>query len=104
MWRAPSVDVNLQARASGGGPAAARQTVRYEMTAAGELGKAFEWRLGEVSQVDPRLCIPLRQRHAKRYVESGLALIGALARRRAALADAERGPVKGEEPPPPWRQ
>ena len=41
-----------------------------------ELGKAFEWRLGEVTQVDPRLCIPLRQRHAKRYVESGLALIG----------------------------
>ncbi len=41
-----------------------------------ELGKAFEWRLGEVSQVDRRLCIPLRQRHAKRYVESGLALIG----------------------------
>ena len=41
-----------------------------------ELGKAFEWRLGEVSQVDPRVCIPLRQRHAKRYVESGLALIG----------------------------
>ncbi|MEO4048573.1 2-octaprenyl-3-methyl-6-methoxy-1,4-benzoquinol hydroxylase [Pseudomonas sp. CAU 1711] len=41
-----------------------------------ELGKAFEWRLGQVTQVDPRLCIPLRQRHAKRYVESGLALIG----------------------------
>lgn len=41
-----------------------------------ELGKAFEWRLGAVSTVDPRLCIPLRQRHAKRYVESGLALIG----------------------------
>ncbi|MFG0380309.1 2-octaprenyl-3-methyl-6-methoxy-1,4-benzoquinol hydroxylase [Pseudomonas sp. zbq_18] len=41
-----------------------------------ELGKAFEWRLGEVGQVDPRVCIPLRQRHAKRYVESGLALIG----------------------------
>ena len=40
------------------------------------LGKAFEWRLGEVTEVDPRLCIPLRQRHAKRYVESGLALIG----------------------------
>ena len=40
------------------------------------LGKAFEWRLGEASQVDPRVCIPLRQRHAKRYVESGLALIG----------------------------
>ena len=43
---------------------------------AGELGKAFEQRLGEVLQVDPRLCIPLRQRHAKRYVEPGLALIG----------------------------
>lgn len=41
-----------------------------------ELGKAFEWRLGEVRQADPRLCIPLRQRHAKRYVEPGLALIG----------------------------
>ncbi|MBD9426280.1 2-octaprenyl-3-methyl-6-methoxy-1,4-benzoquinol hydroxylase [Pseudomonas sp. PDM15] len=41
-----------------------------------ELGKAFEWRLGPVTAVDPRVCIPLRQRHAKRYVESGLALIG----------------------------
>ncbi|MEE1948082.1 2-octaprenyl-3-methyl-6-methoxy-1,4-benzoquinol hydroxylase [Pseudomonas alcaligenes] len=41
-----------------------------------ELGKAFEWRLGQVTAVDPRICIPLRQRHAKRYVESGLALIG----------------------------
>ena len=41
-----------------------------------ELGKAFEQRLGQVLQVDPRMCIPLRQRHAKRYVEPGLALIG----------------------------
>lgn len=41
-----------------------------------ELGKAFEHRLGEVLHADPRLCIPLRQRHAKRYVEDGLALIG----------------------------
>ncbi|HLD65190.1 MAG TPA: 2-octaprenyl-3-methyl-6-methoxy-1,4-benzoquinol hydroxylase [Pseudomonas sp.] len=40
------------------------------------LGKAFEWRLGEVLHSDARLCIPLRQRHAKRYVEKGLALIG----------------------------
>ena len=40
------------------------------------LGKAFEWRLGEVLEVDPRLCIPLRQRHAKRYIQPGLALIG----------------------------
>ena len=40
------------------------------------LGKAFEWRLGEILEVDPRLCIPLRQRHAKRYIQPGLALIG----------------------------
>ena len=40
------------------------------------LGRAFEYRLGEVLEVDPRLCIPLRQRHAKRYVQAGLALIG----------------------------
>lgn len=40
------------------------------------LGQAFEHRLGEVLQADRRLCIPLRQRHAKRYVEPGLALIG----------------------------
>ncbi|WP_236208261.1 2-octaprenyl-3-methyl-6-methoxy-1,4-benzoquinol hydroxylase [Pseudomonas tohonis] len=41
-----------------------------------ELGKAFEHRLGRIEAADPRLCIPLRQRHAKRYVEPGLALIG----------------------------
>lgn len=41
-----------------------------------ELGKAFEQRLGSVLHADRRLCIPLRQRHAKRYVEEGLALIG----------------------------
>lgn len=40
------------------------------------LGFAFEHRLGEVLHVDKRLCIPLRQRHAKRYIEDGLALIG----------------------------
>ena len=40
------------------------------------LGFAFEHRLGEVLHVDKRLCIPLRQRHATRYVEAGLALIG----------------------------
>ena len=40
------------------------------------LSKAFEWRLGEILEVDPRLCIPLRQRHAKRYIQPGLALIG----------------------------
>ncbi|HAB64102.1 MAG TPA: 2-octaprenyl-3-methyl-6-methoxy-1,4-benzoquinol hydroxylase, partial [Pseudomonas sp.] len=40
------------------------------------LGRAFEYRLGEIVEADPRLCIPLRQRHAKRYVQPGLALIG----------------------------
>jgi len=43
---------------------------------AAALGAAFEWRLGEVLEVDPRVCIPLRQRHARRYVEPGLALVG----------------------------
>ncbi|WP_339488843.1 2-octaprenyl-3-methyl-6-methoxy-1,4-benzoquinol hydroxylase [Pseudomonas sp. EL_65y_Pfl2_R95] len=41
-----------------------------------ELGKAFELRLGKVLHSDRRVAIPLRQRHAKRYVEQGLALIG----------------------------
>lgn len=41
-----------------------------------ELERAFEGRLGSVLSTDPRLCVPLRQRHAKRYVSRGLALIG----------------------------
>lgn len=41
-----------------------------------ELERAFEGRLGQVLSADPRLCVPLRQRHAKRYVAEGLALIG----------------------------
>ncbi|MBH3455420.1 2-octaprenyl-3-methyl-6-methoxy-1,4-benzoquinol hydroxylase [Pseudomonas monteilii] len=40
------------------------------------LERAFEGRLGDVLQGDPRVCVPLRQRHAKRYVDEGLALIG----------------------------
>nr|WP_191623947.1 2-octaprenyl-3-methyl-6-methoxy-1,4-benzoquinol hydroxylase [Pseudomonas fluorescens] len=40
------------------------------------LERAFEGRLGTVLQADPRVCVPLRQRHAKRYVAEGLALIG----------------------------
>lgn len=58
-------------------PAQAEQLMALDDAAfCRELGKAFEYRLGEVLQVDRRLCIPLRQRHAKRYVEQGLALIG----------------------------
>lgn len=41
-----------------------------------ELERAFEGQLGPVLSADPRLCVPLRQRHAKRYVAEGLALIG----------------------------
>ncbi|MFK7702357.1 2-octaprenyl-3-methyl-6-methoxy-1,4-benzoquinol hydroxylase [Pseudomonas caspiana] len=41
-----------------------------------ELERAFEGRLGPVRAADPRVCVPLRQRHAKRYVAEGLALIG----------------------------
>lgn len=40
------------------------------------LGRAFEHRLGAITHSDERHSIPLRQRHAHRYVESGLALIG----------------------------
>lgn len=40
------------------------------------LQDASEQCLGSVLHADPRRCIPLRQRHAKRYVEPGLALIG----------------------------
>ena len=41
-----------------------------------ELEFAFEGRLGTVLSADPRVCVPLRQRHAKRYVAEGLVLIG----------------------------
>lgn len=41
-----------------------------------ELGRAFEYRLGAVESCDTRHSIPLRQRHAHRYVEAGLALVG----------------------------
>lgn len=41
-----------------------------------QLGEAFEHRLGKIVHADKRFSIPLRQRHAKRYIESGLAFIG----------------------------
>ncbi|MDY0249797.1 MAG: 2-octaprenyl-3-methyl-6-methoxy-1,4-benzoquinol hydroxylase [Pseudomonas sp.] len=40
------------------------------------LGQACEYRLGAIEHADQRHSIALRQRHAKRYVEPGLALIG----------------------------
>ncbi len=43
---------------------------------ASELEQAIEGRFGAIEQVDPRLCVPLRQRHAKQYVQEGIALVG----------------------------
>ena len=58
-------------------PAEAERLMALEEAAfCAELERAFEGRLGEVISADPRLCVPLRQRHAKRYVAEGLALIG----------------------------
>ncbi|UST82521.1 MULTISPECIES: 2-octaprenyl-3-methyl-6-methoxy-1,4-benzoquinol hydroxylase [Pseudomonas] len=58
-------------------PGEAERLMALEETAfCAELERAFEGRLGEVINADPRLCVPLRQRHAKRYVAEGLALIG----------------------------
>ena len=36
-----------------------------------ELERAFEGQLGTVLSADSRLCVPLRQRHAKRYTRTG---------------------------------
>lgn len=55
---------------------AERLTALDDETFCRELEQAFEGRLGPVLAADPRLCVPLRQRHAKRYVAEGLALIG----------------------------
>lgn len=41
-----------------------------------QLTAALEGRLGNVIHADRRFSVPLRQRHAKRYVEPGLALLG----------------------------
>ena len=41
-----------------------------------ELSKAFEFKLGRVTASGPRAAIPLRQRHAKRYIKSGVVLVG----------------------------
>lgn len=40
------------------------------------LADACEHRLGAIEHADQRYSIPLRQRHAKRYIQPGLALIG----------------------------
>lgn len=40
------------------------------------LGQAFEFRLGAIKQVSQRQSYPLRQRHAKRYFDNGVVLVG----------------------------
>ena len=40
------------------------------------LGAAFEYRLGAITHVDKRFCIPLVQRHAIDYFAPGMALVG----------------------------
>jgi 2-octaprenylphenol hydroxylase len=41
-----------------------------------ELSKSFEYKLGNVLASGPRAAIPLRQRHAKRYIKTGVVLVG----------------------------
>jgi len=43
---------------------------------ASALEAAIESRFGVIEQVDPRLSVPLRQRHARTYVQEGIALVG----------------------------
>jgi len=41
-----------------------------------ELGRAFEYRLGDIVSVAERFSIPLRQQHARDYFQPGIVLIG----------------------------
>jgi 2-polyprenylphenol 6-hydroxylase len=41
-----------------------------------ELSRCFEYRLGSVEEVSKRYSFPLKQRHAKQYVTSNIALVG----------------------------
>ena len=41
-----------------------------------ELGRSFEYRLGNIEAVSKRYSFPLRQRHAKQYVTANIALVG----------------------------
>ncbi|SDL54959.1 2-octaprenylphenol hydroxylase [Modicisalibacter muralis] len=58
-------------------PAEAERLCGVSRAALGDtLAQAFERRLGDVAVLDDALVVPLTQRHAERYTESGLALIG----------------------------
>lgn len=41
-----------------------------------KLGRASEYRLGDVVEISERFCVPLHQRHAVDYVKPGVVLIG----------------------------
>lgn len=41
-----------------------------------QLGSAFEHKLGKIIGVSERFAIPLRQRHAKHYIQPGIVLVG----------------------------
>lgn len=58
-------------------PAKAEQVMALDDAAfCKKLSESFEYKLGKVVHADARVCIPLRQRHAKRYVQQGLAVVG----------------------------
>lgn len=85
LWRTPSVDVNVQARASGGGSAGARRTFRYEMTAAGELGKvSYTARLASDDRFQPQ---SLRLTAYRNQAEGGM--LGPLDATQVAAGDIE---------------
>jgi 2-octaprenylphenol hydroxylase len=42
----------------------------------GQLSNTFEHQLGSILNCGPRVAIPLRQRHAKRYLKQGVVLVG----------------------------
>ena len=41
-----------------------------------QLAKAFQYRMGQVLSIEPRVCFPLIQRHAINYIAPQLALVG----------------------------
>jgi hypothetical protein len=85
VWRTPSVDVNLQARGTTGGPGASRQSARFEMTAAGELGKiSYTARLASDDVFRPQ---SLRLTAYRNQLEGGL--LGPLDATQVAGGDVE---------------
>jgi len=55
---------------------AAKLMLQSDVEFAGALEVAIESRFGQIEHVDPRFSVPLRQRHARHYVQEGIALIG----------------------------